>query len=104
MSYVIRHKLSWDTEPPTEKEMMSHIAVALGTSPDHAERITGGGERNSWQNREEHLTAISRKWPETRFTVTCLGEDDLAWTEFYRDGKTYTEDQPVPEFDPAKLQ
>ena len=103
MSYVIKHRLSWDSGQPTKKEMMAHIAVALGTRPRHAESIATGEERHSWNHREEHLASISKKWPETTITVHCQGEDHLAWTEFYQHGKTYSEDHHEPEFDPTRL-
>ena len=103
MSYAIRHRTEWDWRKISPKEMHQAVAALMDTTPDHAETIMTGGERDPWRNREEDMETVSVSHPQTLITVNCEGEDGERWVEYYKGGKSYSQGYVAPEFDESRM-
>jgi hypothetical protein len=64
------------------------------------------GNTHKWYDHAEHMTAISKKYPDLLFTLNGAGEEtgDF-WRDYYKGGKRQHEEGKIAygEFDPAKL-
>lgn len=64
------------------------------------------GESCKWYKHHDHMTAISKKYPDALFTLKCEGEDaGDNWTKYYRAGKCQEAKTTIviDEFDESKL-
>ena len=110
MSYHTSHNLTWQSDTPTENEVLAELAQMM-----HPDAPTIGqalldetynlinGEAAKWYDAEQHIKHLSTKSPDTVFTLNCTGEDSEKWVTFFRDGALYTEPYVQPTFDDSKL-
>ena len=106
MSYTCRHQLTIITGDPTEED------VAGALEERHGKRSEGNFDwydvlnryAVDWKDREEAMLEVSLRWPQAVFVLDVQGEDQTqSVREFYRNGRTYTAEPVVPEFDPSLL-
>ena len=110
MSYYTNHNLSWESDTPTENEVLAELAQMM-----HPDTPTIGqallektyniinGESAKWYDAKQHISRLSTKSPDTVFSLNCTGEDGEQWVTFFRDGNCYTEPYAQPKFDDSKL-
>ena len=52
----------------------------------------------------KQMEALSKAFPEVLFTLTCEGEDNHNWTEYWLNGLCQSVDHAPPPFDRTKLE
>lgn len=103
MSYYTSHSLSWNTDEPTEEQIAAALAPMMEVSHDEATSAING-ESTKWYDSDDHMTAISQKWPQALFTMECHGEGGEAYVTFYRNGRSLQKDFEKPSFDEDEFQ
>ena len=110
MSYYTNHNLSWESDTPTEEEVIAELAQMMNPdTPTIGQALLEqtnniiNGEAAKWYDAEQHIKSLSTKSPHAVFSLNCTGEDGEKWVTFFRDGASYTELYVQPEFDDSKL-
>ena len=110
MSYYTNHNLSWESDTPTEEEVIAELAQMLNPdTPTIGQTLLEqtyniiNGEATKWYDAEQHIVRLSTKSPDAVFSLDCTGEDGEKWVTFFRNGTHYTEPYAKPEFDESKL-
>lgn len=99
MSYYSYHELSWDSESPTENEVISRLAKLMNTTSAEAEEIALHRKFTTWYESSAHLQQLSSEHPGVLFTLDRQGEDDERHVDFFRDGRFHTKPYEPPPFD-----
>ena len=106
MSYTCRHQLTITTGDPTEEDVAGALEERDGERPEGNFDWYDVLNRYAvdWKDREEAMLEVSLRWPRAVLVLDVQGEDQTqSVREFYRNGKTYTAEPVVPEFDPSLL-
>ena len=108
MSQNTQHSLTWKTDLPTRDELVDALTPLMMNDPDSNEQgyvddVISGNEAAKWYDSDYHVALLSKRWPDTVFTMTCLGDDGNTWVTFFKNGRHLTESLQVPEFDPARF-
>lgn len=104
MSEIRTHRITWKGENPREHEIMEALEDVAEESDETIQKRFSGCW-TEWDYRRLHMAKVSRRWPETVFTLEYQGKriDDRA-RELYRNGLVQTEEAAWGggEFDPQK--
>ena len=111
MSYYTQYILKWNTPEPTEDQLVTAIApVMLETDQEidshkleFVHEVIQGNERAKWYNSDHQVGEISKRWPDTVFTMRCCGEDGEQWVTFFKNGLALTEPLIEPEFNDERF-
>lgn len=103
MSYYTSHSLSWNADEPTEEQITAALAPMMEISQEEATSAING-ESTKWNDSDDHMTDISKKWPQVLFTMECHGEDGEAYLTFFRNGRSLQKDFEKPAFDEDEFQ
>ena len=110
MAYLTTHNLIWTTDQPDREELLQLLAPLYhefnppGRPPteDEMEEVreaADGSEPTKWCDAENHIAALSTKWPDTLFTIDCNAHDGERWMSFIRNGQLLTKFYEPPTFD-----
>ena len=108
MSQNTQHSLTWKTDLPTHNEFIDALTPLMMNDPDsdqqeYVEDVINGNEPAKWYDSDYHIALLSKTWPDTVFTMACLGDDGGTWVTFFKNGRHLTESLQVPEFDADKF-
>ena len=103
MSYYTAHNLHWEGKSPTEEEITAMLAPMMEISEDEACSAING-ENTKWYESEQHITALSKRWPETIFTLEELGEDGNHTVTYFENGRSLMKPVPLPQFDRTEFE
>ena len=98
------HSLHWTGQPAGLEEVIQAIQEMDPGSERHVRRVLNG-TREPWTHRRILMARMSRRWPETVFTLESQGRLGRNRTvEHYQNGLVQTETQTgVPPFRPEAL-
>ena len=117
MPYLTRYHIGWNKPTgPTMEEVTQELQkkVLRGDEDDMSDSSRGywemvltGDLNTTWyEHQVDVANIISKKWPETRFSLHGQGDDECdEWTEYFLDGKVHRVeiDKDYPEFNPEHL-
>lgn len=103
MSYYSRQTLTWETPEPHEKDVAAFLAPLMDRSTDEVTSAMNG-ESATWYDSDQHLTAVSLRWPGTLFTMECHTEDGQSYVTYCRKGRSLQKDILPPPFDETEFQ
>ena len=112
MGFLTQYTLTWDNPEPEQAAMVSAVApFMLGTNDKTSAadlafvRVVINGEQSAmWYDSDHHLGEVSKKWPETVFTMRCTDQEGEQWVTFFKNGLSLSEDLSVPDFDPQRFE
>ena len=114
MPYMTQYNLQWSQETPAMDEIATLIATLdnssnqpLTEATKHWYKVLDGEEEDSWYDHQYHMTKVSKRWPDTLFTLKGKGEEpEDTWVEYHLSGKLQaaTAELVYPPFEPALLQ
>ena len=108
MSQNTQHSLTWKTGLPTHDEFVNALTPLMMHDPgsnehEYVDNVINGNEAAKWYDSDYHVALLSKRWPDTVFTMACLSDDGDTWVTFFKNGRHLTESLQIPEFDPAKF-
>ena len=115
MSYDTSHALSWDGDSPDMDQVTDLVAqefektAADGLRAEYRAQVVRAmlqGEPCSWREHEEHIRAVSLRWPEVLFTLEGWGDErEDIWRKYFQAGRMAEVQGKIvfPDFDPGSL-
>ena len=110
MAYLTTHNLIWTSDQPDREELLQLLAPLYHEihpprrpptegEMEEVREAADGSESTKWYDAENHIAALSTKWPDTLFTLDCNGHDGDRWMSFIRNGQLLTKFYEPPTFD-----
>lgn len=72
-------------------------------SPDNARELVFDQEPTTWYDSHQHMLAVSRKWPNTIFSLDCQSDDRDHSVTFYRGSRSLNKEYHAPTFNEAEF-
>ena len=116
MGYDTNYQLIWDEEngPSMDEAAAAMAEIAEGSTPGQSDferqrgawaEILQGDPAVRWYQNEQDMRQLSKRWPETLFTLEKAGELGDQSRAYHRNGlmQEVTGEIHYPPFDPSKL-
>ena len=115
MAHPTTHNITWTTDQPDREQLLQLIAPLYhdfkppGRPPTEEEmeevrEAADGSESTKWYDAENHIAALSTRWPDTLFTIDCNDHDGDRWMSFIRNGQLLTKFYEPPTFDKEQFE